>query len=218
MLSSEDQILIEKYFQGSLDEEASAAFLNRLEIDVAFFKRVMALQVLEEASLDLHYKDLAEEVKEDKNGEFLDFKKALESAELDVYLEEEILQPLQQNRGSETTYSLEELLADFQVVPAYEEMMLTEERGEMIEVLEPINRFHCKNRVLTFTLKEALTSAFSLRIENNQMKAVFKQKFPTNSAASFTITLPDDAFPPGLYYWKLWNRNGTVMGSFLVGI
>ncbi len=215
MLSSEDKILIERYLQKNLNEKALVDFLKRMDTDDIFFQEVLAEQIIQEGALGVHFKEIVEKSKNDASKDVAAFKKSLEAIELEVYLEEEILQSAQNDEEEETTYSLEELLADFQVVPSYEKMILTEMRSEQIKVIKPLNRFHCKNHQLTFVLKLASTVGTAIRIENNQMKALLKQKIGVG-LTNFTIDLPPNLFPSGLYYWKLWNGDGMVMGSFLI--
>lgn len=214
MLSSEDKTLIEQYFQHNLDENTLTIFLKKLEDNHAFFEEVVAWLFLHKRALkgknDLNFSNPKQEQKHTS-----DFEKNLSDVELDVYLEEEILKPIQEKEGLENTQKKEDLLENFRLVPAYEQMMATVERGRGIEVIAPSNRMYCEDYGLNFTLKKPLPPRTSIRIENNRTQAVFKQKL-VEGRTTFTIELSPDLFPTGLYYWKLWNKNGMVMGSFLV--
>ena len=148
-------------------------------------------------------------------GRFADFQKTLGLIESEAYLEEDILEAFQSQKEGEKTYSLEELLEGFRVIPAYEKMITTALRSSQIEVLQPSNRVFCKTHQLTFVLSKAVSIATSIRIENNQMNDLVNVVFPKGQT-TLTVDLPKDLFSPGLYYWKLWNEKDLVMGSFLV--
>ncbi|MGB0929474.1 MAG: hypothetical protein ACPGVB_01770 [Chitinophagales bacterium] len=165
----------------------------------------MVQQVLQEASLGLHYKKTAESLQEnEEEDEWKDFKNILKEAASNQKKEE-----------PQTTYSLEELLAEFRVVPAYEKMMAMVERGGDLTVLQPSNKIICDNRKLTFLLEKPSTDDMFIRIENNQKRKLFSQQIAPN-LTTFTIDLPENLFSAGLYYWKLLNSEEMVIGSFII--
>ncbi|MGB1243422.1 MAG: hypothetical protein ACPG49_12920 [Chitinophagales bacterium] len=212
MLSSEDKTLIERYFQNNLDENSMILFLKKLEENSSFFEEAVAWMLLHKRVLKRE-NELISSKKQKQHT--LDFEKILSNVELDVYLEEEILKPIQQEEGFKEEDKIEDLLQKFRLVPAYERMMATVERGGNLIVLQPSNKMICHNRTLTFVLQQATTVDVFIRIENNQKRMLFTQQISSN-LTTFTVELPEDVFSAGLYYWKLMDLEGMVMGSFLI--
>ena len=208
MFTAKEINRIEDYIYGRLSEEESKKFVAEMDNNAALEQEVFLRQLIQETAEEDYLVNLLEEAKEDTNlGDFIANLKAIDETHhtnLQDLLKEE----------TASTYTLDELLTMFRPIAEYEEMLVTAERAETgdIEVENPVNGQNCHTE-LAFSLKRPLTTDFKVRIENNQMQAVWKQRF---KASTTTFTVATDSFPPGRYYWKLWNQSGLVMGVFFV--
>ncbi len=115
------------------------------------------------------------------------------------------------------TYTLDELLAMFQPVGAYESRIAKELVGIRsmgnLKVIQPENEADFLEQI-TFQLENPVNEALKLTIENSEEDEVLKQNIAANTA-TFTIDLK--GFKPGRYYWKLRSKKyGMVLRSFFI--
>jgi hypothetical protein len=99
---------------------------------------------------------------------------------------------------------------DFKINSNLELMINSQTRDETIKVISPGNKAICHGRILfsweTFGIKPV-----QLKILDNKNEIIFKYSIQGNS---FDF---NEKLPPGLYYWKLENKNDLLyVGKFFI--
>ena len=217
MFTAKEINRIEDYIYGRLDKESATAFVEEMVGNAALLQEVFVRQLVQESAEEQHLVNLLEEAHQDANMEgFVSNIQAIdESFHVNIQqLLEEKDKP--ESNSEPTTYTLDELLAMFRPAAEYEEVLLSAARAADMEVLKPQNGADCTNGQIEFVLKQNLSADFKVRIENNRMEAILSKRFKAKETR-FVMELPSHQFPPGRYYWKLWNKSGLVMGMFFVG-
>ncbi len=100
--------------------------------------------------------------------------------------------------------------ANFKVNPNLESMINSHYRSEGIEIIAPKNNTVIKEPI-TFAWKETTYSSLILKIINNQNQVFHHHEVKGNS---YTF---QPKLNPGLYYWKLENKNDLLfIGKFII--
>lgn len=117
----------------------------------------------------------------------------------------------------EETYTLEELMAMFQPVKAYENRIAKELVGTRsaggLKVSKPENGVDCLKE-LVLELENPVNDVLKFTIEDSEEDEIFNREIAANTS-TFTIDLTH--YNPGRYYWKLRSKKyGMVLRSFFV--
>jgi len=112
-------------------------------------------------------------------------------------------------------YTIDQLIGLFRPVPSYSKVMAYTNRSKGLSAVAPKDGIDCKEGTLYFELAQASSSLVSVQIENNQQTVLLQQTIPAKEAF-FSVDLPTN-LAPGIYYWKLSNKEDMLMGSFYVG-
>ena len=112
-------------------------------------------------------------------------------------------------------YTIDQLIALFYPVPSYNKVMAYTNRSKGFSAVAPKDGIDCKEGALYFELAKPSNSQVNIQIENNQ-QAVLLQQTVAAKEAFFSVDLPTN-LRPGIYYWKLSNKEDMLMGSFYVG-
>lgn len=118
---------------------------------------------------------------------------------------------IQKDNFRENLATLEERQSSFKVNPNLENMIGSQLRGNVPEVLSPLNNEIVKCPI-RFSWKKELVTPIILEIVNNKNKILFSFSVK-GSYFDFNNELPK-----GLYYWKLVSKNESIfVGKFFIG-
>ncbi len=196
-MNDKDLQQIERYLAGELKDRELQNFEARLNTDQEFYDSVLAQQHINNA---LNDKGL------------WSFMKILKKVEANFYTKKNQQQP---------TYSLQQLLQFFGIVPDYEREIanqfttraITKSSSHQPKLLTPQNGIDCSNK-LTFTLQTKAVEPLTLVIENSQEDEVGQYHF---SAQTASLEVDIQHFLPGRYYWKLFGDTvDTIWGFFFI--
>ena len=132
-----------------------------------------------------------------------------------------LLKEIEQQKGqtNEKTYSLEELLGMFAVVPHYEPLLTEVHRSiatfesVAMKIIAPENGADCQDTI-TFPLNKEASDNFEIHIENNQEESVIETFFPKGKHA-YTIDIQH--LQIGCYYWKMIVEDESLaIGKFYI--
>ncbi len=213
MLSSEEQNLIESYHNHTLSDSNRLLFIEKILHNGGnnLFAKTLKLQSTVEQILQKH--------------PVMQARLIVQKLGMDLIIEESIqIHPVELAQ-EENTYTLDELRQMFAPIVGIEEIVqtrssITEDSEQTLQsiVVLPETGIDC-NDSLSFHLSEAVNSAMSLVVYNNQQISVLKKEIPPNEL----LYELDFKLDPGRYYWKLapTDRNlrrqlGVAVGVFLV--
>ncbi|MGB1206029.1 MAG: hypothetical protein ACPG5B_10295 [Chitinophagales bacterium] len=123
------------------------------------------------------------------------------------------------NTTTNKTYTLDELLAMFAVVPHYEPLLTEVHRSVAslgavsMKIIAPENGADCLNTI-TFRLNKTAIDNFEIHIENNQEETVIETFFPEGKD---TYTVDIQQLQVGCYYWKMIIEDESLaIGKFYI--
>ncbi len=202
MLNEQDKTaLIEKYFLNNLSTEEQQLFdkLQRTDeefaVEVTFYSDFMgSTEAFGNQQLKAHFQQL------EVNIQATEAKQTTSQSSF-AKLNEQI------------NYTIDQLIALFLPVPSYSKVMAYTNRSKGLTVLNPKQEMDCKG-TLHFELQTLSASPLKVQIENNQQKIILEQTYLTHELF-FMVDLPNE-LAPGIYYWKLSNKEVMLMGAFYI--
>ncbi len=185
-MSDNELKLVEQYLAGKLSGDALYVFEQRLQDDKTFYQEVLAHQHVQGALENQAYNAFAKNLKA---------------------IAENAL------KKAEKTYSLDELMAMFEIVEDYEEVLSPTRSSGDLTVLNPKNGADCTYEFI-LKLQQKINTALTLVIENNEEDAVMRHEIAAETQKFICRT---NMLRPGRYYWKLFGQGySTIIGSFFI--
>lgn len=187
--------LIEKYLTGALSASESTEF-DTLLVNDADFKKTLAFQ-----------QDFMQSVKAVGRKDLVDL---FQQAETELIAEKKaagvgVLEQIKtgiKKDFAKVAYTLEQLTQMFRPVPTYQLAINNTLRAGAVSIEVPENGVDCSQGSITFERRPSMIEDYELLIENNDYDTLIEEDWEAGTQR-LTIDLPESAFLPGRYYWKL---------------